>query len=36
MRQGAYTASVPDISRVLGRPSIPFKQFVQDYADTWR
>jgi uncharacterized protein YbjT (DUF2867 family) len=36
MRQGAYTASVADISRVLGRPSIPFKQFVQDYADTWR
>ena len=36
MRQGAYSATVPDVSRVLGRPSIPFKQFAQDYAHVWQ
>lgn len=36
MRQGAYSATAPDVSRVLGRPSIPFKQFVQDYAHVWQ
>ena len=36
MRQGAYSATVPDVSRVLGRPSIPFKQFAQDYAYVWQ
>ncbi|MCZ7541040.1 MAG: NAD(P)H-binding protein [Anaerolineae bacterium] len=29
MRQGAYSSTAPDVSRVLGRPSIPFKQFAQ-------
>ncbi len=36
MRQGAYSATAPDVSRVLGRPSIPFKQFAQDYAHIWQ
>jgi hypothetical protein len=32
----AYSSTAPDVSRVLGRPSIPFKQFAQDYAHVWQ
>lgn len=35
MQQGVYAQAVPDVSRVLGRPSITFKQFLQDYAEVW-
>ncbi len=35
MQQGAYTATIPDVSRVLGRPSITFKQFAQEHAAAW-
>ena len=36
MRQGVYDATIPDISRVLGRPSIPFKQYVQEHVACWQ
>jgi uncharacterized protein YbjT (DUF2867 family) len=35
MRQGAYSITVPDVSRLLERPAISFEQFVRDYRDSW-
>lgn len=36
MQQGAYAECVPDISRVLGRPALPFRQFVQEHVQAWQ
>lgn len=35
MQQGAYAQPGMDVSRILGRPSLTFKQFVQEHVEAW-
>ena len=35
-RNGIADVLTDDVSRLLGRPPRPFRQYVIDYADAWR